>query len=312
MNIISCPLCNGVEVKLIERVTIEELNTLYFQAYQLEILYLFKENDIFFFCECRNCSLKFFEPSIIGDEHFYNILQKTNLYYMEDKEEYDFANKFITSSDNVLDIGCGKGAFSKRIISASFTGLELSSNAKEIGNYEGVTIFNQTIQEHCVFNKDKYDVVCAFQVLEHVYCNELFSFLKGSIDCLKKNGFLIISVPSNDSFISKMTNSVLNLPPHHQTHWPDRALKEIAKIFNLLIVDLHHDTLAPRHRSEYLRVIVMHFLTTKHRLIKKQNNLLQKISLRIINLINKQIKDFIINKINPYGHSITVIYQKIL
>src|SRR5580704_14181586 len=140
MNIISCPLCNGVEVKLIERVTIEELNTLYFQAYQLEILYLFKENDIFFFCECRNCSLKFFEPSIIGDEHFYNILQKTNLYYMEDKEEYDFANKFITSSDNVLDIGCGKGAFSKRIISASFTGLELSSNAKEIGNYEGVTI----------------------------------------------------------------------------------------------------------------------------------------------------------------------------
>lgn len=307
---IFCPLCKGSDIKKVETINAKDLNDIYFENYHIEIMYLFKQDKLYY-CKCESCFLKFFEPTAIGDEYFYNVLQKNNkLYYMDNKEEYEFASKYIMQSDDVLDIGCGKAAFSKKINYKSFTGLELSTNAKELAKQEGVNIINQTIQEHCVNNNEKYNVVCSFQVLEHVDCNELFEFLKAAIGCLKKNGLLIISVPSDDSYLSKCVNSTLNLPPHHQTHWPDRTLKEMAKIFNLDIIDLHHDALSHRSRTDYLYQNVKYLLSTKHTLINKKINLLQKIGLRLIKVLNGKMQHFIINSIKPYGHSITVIYKK--
>ena len=133
---------------------------------------------------CTSCGLKFFSPSVTGDEHFYyNVLQNPDLYYMDDnKAEYNFASRFITLNDNVLDIGCGKGAFSKNIRFNTYTGLELSTNAKKLANDNGIQIFNQKIQEHSISNQEKYNVVCTFQVLEHVDTSEIYTFLKSAFD----------------------------------------------------------------------------------------------------------------------------------
>jgi predicted SAM-dependent methyltransferase len=309
MNTTTCPLCKSKDTNLIEIINANDLVGLYVNAYKADFSYLFKQTEIQY-CQCNNCDLKYFFPSLIGDENFYNILQKTELYYVDDKEEYEVASKYITETDDVLEIGCGKAAFSKNINCKSYTGLELSTNAKILAAQGGVRILNQTIQEHAISNANKYDAVCTFQVLEHVDCNELFAFLKAAVDCLKADGRLIISVPSADSFLSEMVNSTLNLPPHHQSHWHDKSMKRIAKLFNLDILCFKHDTISFQNKREYLSVKLRRLLAFKHRLIQLKQNLLQKIALRILRLIPDRVQFFIIDMIKPNGHSITVVYQK--
>lgn len=309
MNITTCPLCSAKGAKTIEIINANDLVGLYVNAYKTNFNYLFKKIEIQY-CQCNNCDLKYFFPSVIGDENFYKILQKTELYYVDEKEEYEIASKYITEKDDVLEIGCGKAAFSKNINCKSYTGLELSANAKILAEQGGVHIINQTIQEHATSNANKYDVVCTFQVLEHVDCNELFAFLKAAVDCLKADGRLIISVPSADSFLSEMVNSTLNLPPHHQSHWPDKSMKKIAKIFNLDILCFKHDTIAFQNKREYLSVKLRHLLAFKHKLIQPKPNILQKIALRILRLVPVKIQCFIVDMIRPNGHSITAVYQK--
>ncbi|MGV2387332.1 MAG UNVERIFIED_CONTAM: hypothetical protein LVR29_00250 [Microcystis novacekii LVE1205-3] len=48
---------------------------------------------------------------ITGSENFYEKLQVFDWYYLEEKNEYDYASQFIKPSDSVLEIGCGKGSF---------------------------------------------------------------------------------------------------------------------------------------------------------------------------------------------------------
>ena len=305
-----CPLWKGSKIIKLEKIEVKDINTLYLRFYHLDISHLFSQEHIYY-CKCENCFLKFFDPSVIGDENFYKVLQKTSLYYMEDKEEYEFASKFIFPSDNVLDVGCGKGVFSKKINCNSFTGLELSTNAKEIAEMDGIKIINESIQDHCLYNKEKYDVVCTFQVLEHVDCKILYDFLMAMIVSIKKNGLLIISVPSDDSFVGKAANGTLNLPPHHQTRWPDKTLKEIAKIFKLEILDLHHDRISQRNKEEYLYENIFYMSTRKHTLISKKRNIIQKISLRLLKHLNTRFKLFFVDRIKPHGHSVTAVYKKI-
>lgn len=308
MNTTTCPLCSAKDAKTIEIISANGLVGLYVNAYKANFSYLFEQNEIRY-CQCNNCDLKYFSPSVIGDENFYNILQKTELYYVDDKEEYEIASKYITEKDDVLEIGCGKAAFSKKINCKSYTGLELSANAKVLAEQGGVHIVNKTIQEHATSNTNAYDVVCTFQVLEHVDCNELFAFLKAAVACLKADGRLIISVPSADSFLSEMVNSTLNLPPHHQSHWPDKSMKKIAELFNLDILCFKHETIASQNKREYLSVKLRHLLTFKHKLIEPKQNIFQKIALRILRLIPDKVQSFVVDKIKPNGHSITVVYQ---
>ena len=112
-NKVVCPLCKGNKVKIVDTIVKKDLNDLYLATYNMDITYIFEEQEIYFF-KCEDCYLKFFYPSVIGDERFYKVLQKTDLYYMEEKEEYTFASKFISAADDILDVGCGKGVFLKK------------------------------------------------------------------------------------------------------------------------------------------------------------------------------------------------------
>jgi SAM-dependent methyltransferase len=309
MRTTTCPLCSTEDAKLMETINTNDLVNLYVNAYKVDFSYLFKQNVIHYY-QCSNCDLRYFSPSVIGDENFYNVLQKTDMYYMDDKEEYDFASGYITEKDDVLEIGCGKAAFSRRINCRSYTGLEFSANATMLSVRDGAHVINQTIQEHAVSNAGKYDVVCTFQVLEHVDCNKLFAFLKAATACLKVNGRLIISVPSADSFLSEMVNSTLNLPPHHQSHWPDKSLKTVAELFNLGIVCLRHDMIALQNRREYLSVKLRYLLTFEHKLIRPEASIVQKTALKLLRLIPDKVQFFVVDNIRPNGHSITAIYQK--
>jgi SAM-dependent methyltransferase len=106
------------------------------------------------------------------------------------------------------------------------------------------------LADHLSSDPDPYDAVVSFQVLEHVPA--VGRFLQECLGCLRPDGRLIVSVPSHDGFIGTELNSILDLPPHHITQWSDRCMAAVASEFDLKLVSLHHDEIAPYHRANFL------------------------------------------------------------
>ena len=107
--------------------------------------------------------------SLTGDESLYRQLETfewTN--DKEDKWEYRAALPHIRVGDKVLDVGCGEGHFlvKARDQGATAFGIELNRNAARIAQSMGVHVHEELLHDHG--RTEFYDVVTAFQVLEHV------------------------------------------------------------------------------------------------------------------------------------------------
>jgi hypothetical protein len=123
---------------------------------------------------CRACDLRFFWPPRTGSEDFYAALQRQPWYYLADKPEYRMAHQYISRSCKLLEIGCGSAAFASTFSNIDYTGLEFSPDAVRRAGSNGHSILKTSIQEHAAECPENYDVVCAFQVLEHVSEGEFF------------------------------------------------------------------------------------------------------------------------------------------
>lgn len=305
-----CPLCKNDNLILLEKIVSSDIIKLYLKKFKFNVDYLFKSKQEDFF-ECTFCCLRFFAPFSGGDEKFYEHFQKYDWYYMDDKNEYDFAAQYIRSTDKVLEIGSGKGAFATKIFAADYVGLEFSKAACDLAASQGVKVLNESIEKHAFDNREKYDVVCCFQVLEHV--DGINSFLQASVDCLKIGGKLIVSVPSGESFFGNMVNAYLNLPPHHASRWSDYSLNKVAMIFNLNLEVCYHENLAPIHRLFYARSLIENFLREKIGMKFKIVDM--SVAHKLIQIIAFMIAKFnvntLVNKNNPVGHSVVAVYKKI-
>lgn len=306
-----CPLCHSDNIHEIENIHVADLKKSYKKMIGDSISDEFIGIQDISFMYCGDCDLKFFNPAITGSETFYEKLQKIDWYYMDEKDEYDYAKSFINEEDSVLEIGSGKGAFSKKIKSDNYIGLELSSKAIDIAAKDNIPILNESIQKHAVNNSNKYDVVCAFQVLEHVA--DIKSFIESSIKCLKTNGILIYSIPSADSFVSLAPNGILNMPPHHISWWSDQALSNITDLFGIQLIDIYHEELADIHKQWYAYTVTMRAINnllgrTQPLLDRNLKTKFLMIFAHIVGFFYKHGLDD--KRILPRGHSVTAIYRK--
>lgn len=197
------------------------------------------DNDIVLF-QCNVCDLRFFEPLLTGTSSFYKKLQKYHWYYKEggdDKSEFSYIQKkYLKEDSSVLEIGCGDGYF-KNYVKGQYVGVDPYSQKS--------FVIKDTIESYIQRNV-QHDIVCAFQTIEHV--SDPRSFLRSAVDCAKPGGILIISVPSEDSFLGSVENFSLNLPPHHVTRWGNSALKNITKYFELDLIEIYHEPMIDYHR----------------------------------------------------------------
>jgi len=183
---------------------------------------------------CKDTLYRFFYPAIVGDESFYLDLQKTGTYYRDWNWENEIAARHVRPEQALLEVGCGLGAFLEGVRSqcASVSAIEFNPGLIELIRQKGIPIFNQSIQEHAKSHRDQYDLICAFQVLEHV--PEVNSFITSALSCLRKGGNLILSVPNSDPYYYKYDKyHVLNLPPHHVGLWNKVALANLSKVFDV-------------------------------------------------------------------------------
>ena len=311
---IKCPLSGSSQVVLIEKVASQKLAKLYEKSIGYNISSEFNNVSEIGFYHCPESDLKFFHPRITGSESFYEKLQKFNWYYLDDKEEYEYASNHIKPADKVLEIGCGKGVFAEKITAKKYVGLEFSQQAQILAAQRNIKVLNESVEEHSINNAEEYDLVCSFQVLEHVA--DVRSFIKASIRCLKPGGFLIYSVPRSDCFIASMKkNSILNMPPHHVSWWSSKSMQYISKFFDLKLVDIHYEKLAKIHTRWYVSSVILKAIENaigyKNKSELLDTSRLYQTMLTTANFGSKLIeKRYLNGKEIPDGHSVTGVYQK--
>lgn len=171
----------------------------------------------------------------------------------------------------MLDIGTGTGRFLEMMSPSEkkLVGLETSLSRVEVGEGSGAIVLPETIEEHAISNQYAYDLVAAFQILEHV--TDVHSFLASCIDVLRDNGLLVLCVPNNASFIRFSSNFCLNAPPHHMGRWSHKSLNEIAAVFPLKPVRMDFEPLQDYHTSWYRSVLTERYLSNSRamRLLSK-------------------------------------------
>jgi 2-polyprenyl-3-methyl-5-hydroxy-6-metoxy-1,4-benzoquinol methylase len=260
---------------------------------------------------CDICDLRFYVPALAGDERFYESLQQFGWYYLSEKEEFEFAARYISAEDRVLEVGAGRGAFAMKISTSSYEGLEFSDAAVELARKQGLAVHKASIEEYAKTHAGAYDVVCSFQVLEHVA--DTRSFLEAALRCLKKGGRLIHSVPWEGGFLGRQSNNVLNMPPHHVTRWTTAALQKLTEIFDLQVVAFGYDRLSDLHLRGYSTALVENCLNSMlGRETRTLDSVLQSVFIKVpVRLLSIFLEKGLQNKdLRPAGHSVTVVYQK--
>ena len=308
-----CPLCSGSK----KMVSVESINT---QDISIQYKKMFDINTKPYFVgvreieliKCHECDILFYSPIVSGDDAFYQELQKNPWYYQKTKEEYRYAKKFINEKDNVLEIGSGEGFFSTFLKNVSYVGLEMNSKAIQLAKISKLDVRAELIEEHFEKHGDYYDVVCSFQVLEHI--ENLSTFISSCLKVLKPGGLFIISVPSNDSFVGVVKNNILNMPPHHLTRWSDKSLVSIAQLYELDVVELYHNELDEIHTRWYANTLGLSIIE-KILKISLKESLARSFIDRIISRLAIFLGGFIVlglndKKMKPNGHSVTVVYRK--
>jgi 2-polyprenyl-3-methyl-5-hydroxy-6-metoxy-1,4-benzoquinol methylase len=309
----SCGLCGATDLETLDRVLVAELARLYERLLGSAVHAEFEGHAAaeLLYVRCRRCDLRLFTPPLIGSPALYARLQTTPLYYQDEKPEFAIAARHAAPGDRVLDVGCGQGAFSRFVDAARYTGLELNPEAQAQASAAGRHVLIETIESHAGRNPAAYDMVTLFQVLEHVPAPR--ALLAHAYACLKPGGRLIVSVPSENSYLRFCQDYILNLPPHHATRWSDEALCALAREFGLAMLELTHESLRDAHQREYLATVcdlaLARFLGIGHRPLLDRS-----LGARIRRRLAHRCATFLAPGISPHdlrprGHTVTAVYR---
>jgi SAM-dependent methyltransferase len=307
----ACPLCGSKDSRKEEEINARHLNKLYNDFLGERIDELFIGHETVYKLRCQVCDLIFFYPSILGKDVFYSLLQRRIEYYPLEKDEYTYALRFISKDDHLLEIGCGTGEFGQKV--DHYVGLDINEDALQTARKRGLNVLSQPLNEYARKNRGEYDIVCAFQVLEHAKSPK--EFIQSCLTCLRESGKIIFSVPSADSFIIFVPNHLFNLPPHHQTWWTDRALTYVEKIFPVKLLDIYHEKVQDVHLESFIEVlyreILKKFLPCTKRTVTMNFTTWDKVIIRLSRYLNRKTKDiFCDGRFRPNGHTVTAVYQK--
>jgi predicted SAM-dependent methyltransferase len=114
----------------------------------------------------------------------------------------------------------------------------LDPDAIHVARQNGLTVLNQDLKEYAIAHKEQYDVVCAFQVLEHI--TEVRSFVEHCLLCLKPSGILIFGVPNSNPYLHRFDRlHTLNLPPHHAGLCDKQTMNRLSDFFHMSTQAVH-------------------------------------------------------------------------
>ena len=209
-------------------------------------------------------------------------LQKFDWFYMPWKWEHKVLFSRLKTGEKILEVGCATGSFIEKLCSGGFEaeGLEFNSIAVAKAQEQKLPVSSIDLKVLACGNPAAYDVVCSFQVLEHV--SDPAAFISDCLALLKPKGRLVLCVPNYESFLKYQYN-LLDMPPHHMTQWSVDTFRALENLYPVHLSMVKYEPLAPYHIDGYL-------LAHQNRLRKKSrvNRLfLNKYSIHIIRILLK-------------------------
>jgi len=219
----------------------------------------YKEGMKFEIYACEECHTSFIAAKNFNKNLYDLIYPKNNSsdgYYGSHAERVNFAkstnplkellyyshtyyplNKYLENkkSLNILEIGCGYGYLTHALNKSGFTsfGVDVSENAikfaiKNFGNY--FKRVNDISDLLSLKNIDKFDLIVATEVIEHVRNPK--EFVENCFKLLKTDGRLILTTPNKDYFPSASVWPT-DFPPIHLFLFSKKSFEILAEKINL-------------------------------------------------------------------------------
>jgi SAM-dependent methyltransferase len=216
-----CPHCEGGLVPL--------LNTMS----QPFCGYLPAERPLYY--ECESCGLVVQSPSIHEDD-VHTIYDKwdkqdfvasTNNPYTTDSIRCDFSVILsqLPTNTRSLDLGGGVGNFSK-FLKETYPDWDITHSDFEIKaqSCDGVKACTLDFTRNSI-GKAQYDLITAWEVIEHVPYHKLSFVLQNIYEALAPGGFFVFSTPNFDSPLCKSFDFFALCPPFHYLVFGERWLR---------------------------------------------------------------------------------------
>lgn len=251
LNRVTCPFCASLHTKRLYSVNSEEvLKHLNFDKDDtlIRIIENLWESKTSWFYICEECTFSFAWPFKSANEEFYSAIYSNVKFYPAQKWDYSITRQSIyrlgdslsLNGTNLLEIGAGNGSFIKSISPAlipkgNILCTEFSDYGKdEILNY-GIDCISADLNNLEMLQYiNKFDIVCMFQVLEHM--DGFDDFFNKLNEITGKNAHLFITVPNHKfrEFYDSI-NFKLDLPPIHVGRWNKATLDALGKKYSWVL-----------------------------------------------------------------------------
>ena len=308
------PVTSKHDVRVVDTYSTDDIIKLYRQQERVDVSAYFAGVETLYLLECGSTGYRFYYPfETAGGEEFYRDLERKvedrGLEYDRDwDEDHRYGFDQIGENDKVLEIGCNSGKFLKRVLEKTkdVLGLDFNPSALAKAAERGVNAIDQSIESHAEDHTDAYDVICAFQVLEHL--NQPGKVMASVKKALRPGGKLVISVPNNEPYFQRFNKyEVMNMPPHHAALWNLASLRGLADHFGMDIVDHQYYGTRGILPDAYLRSKLMmdvRTLPTSHTGVDKVKMLIAAPLTLVLSTF-----DYIFRGIKNHAN-ISVVFQK--
>ena len=187
---------------------------------------------------CDACGFEFFNPDLAGGSRFYQCLESSD-YYSPNRPEFTRTVQFAARQklSNVLDVGCGIGAFldMARDAGRRTYGLEFNPSAAAKARAKGHSIFDCLLDQ---LPKDAcpggFNLITLFQVLEHV--QDPVALMRQASARLAPGGVVSVAVPAKTGIYRFLPLDPAQWPPHHISRWSRQDFKTLAARSDLQLV----------------------------------------------------------------------------
>lgn len=141
---------------------------------------------------------------------------------------------YLSKSLEILDFGCGNGEFVEYLVNLGYaaTGFEPSVDRKQalLNRFVNKPNFRGVIDSQ---GENKFDVVIAMEVVEHILESDFQSTISRLIGFVKPGGTLIVSTPNNENLkYAKVYCPVSNKVYHPWQHVRSFSGKHIDQLFS--------------------------------------------------------------------------------
>lgn len=252
-----CPLCAGTVADEVERISYDQIWSAlageHRASFSEDVIYRHTCDQEAVLLECHECGLQYFAAALPGDDQFYRELTSTSdRYYNQDKWDFREAEKVISPKDFVLDIACGSGNFLKIVEAKGCDAVGIDTNPAAVSEAcaNGLSAYCVDSATYAVGHARTFDVVTAFQVIEHI--TEVQSFIRSALTCLKPGGKLILTVPNRRRRFREDFEP-LDCPPHHLSRWTNAQFTTLAAAFGCRVIDVRFEPMSMHDCRRFLR-----------------------------------------------------------